>query len=78
MTSYAKFASAFNSNISIFVIVTVLFLTTGFFSNKTYSQETAIASAATKLFPVKIEKLTGPVALYPDELIGIVLPVFSS
>jgi len=74
MTFYAKYASAFSAGIPVFVIIGVLFLGTGFFSNIGYSQETAPAPAATSLSADEIEKLIGPIALYPDELISIVLP----
>lgn len=74
MTTYAKFLSSFRPGIPVFTVIVVLFLTMGFFSNKAYSQETATAPAATMLSADEIEKLIGPIALYPDELIAIVLP----
>lgn len=84
MTSHTKFVLSFNPGILVFFIITVLFLSTGFLSNKAHSQETATTQdhtqeaattqGATMLSPEEIEKLVGPIALYPDELIAIVLP----
>jgi Protein of unknown function (DUF3300) len=84
MMPHNKFVLSFNPGLLIFAIITVLFLSTGFLSNKAhsqetataqdYSQETTAAQGAGKLSPEEIEKLVGPIALYPDELIAIVLP----
>ena len=85
MTLYTKFVLFLNPGILVFVLTTILFLSTGFLANKVHSQETtattqdysqeaAATQGATILSPDEIEKLVGPIALYPTELIAIVLP----
>ena len=52
----------------------VLVISTAFFSKIVYSEETATTAASDGYSADEIETLIAPIALYPDELIAIVLP----
>jgi hypothetical protein len=45
-----------------------------FFAQRAPAQEPAAAPAPAPLTPAELEELVGPVALYPDDLLAIVLP----
>ena len=78
MNTYVKSASAPNLSLPLIVIAAVLSISTGLLSKIAYSQETATTpaaeTAADELSANEIETLVAPIALYPDELISIVLP----
>lgn len=74
MPSSAKYVSAIIPGISLIFIITIVFLSAGFFLNQVHAQEAAAEPAVTKLSADEIDTLIGPIALYPDELIAIVLP----
>ena len=65
--------------ISLILISTVVFASAGLFSRVVFAQQSATTEAAPRtagegLGAADIETLIAPIALYPDELMGIVLP----
>ena len=78
MNSYLEPAPA-KIGISLILISTVVYASVGLFSGIAHSQESATTEAAATtaregLAAADIEALIAPIALYPDELMGIVLP----
>ncbi|MBV1906233.1 MAG: DUF3300 domain-containing protein [Pseudomonadales bacterium] len=59
------------------IMVVVLAIGTGFYSDNVYSEETATEAASDGYSATEINTLIAPIALYPDELISIVLPASS-
>ena len=79
MKSHTKFASTFSTGISVLLFGLALFLAMGSFSRYADAQEAtdataAAAPSAAALSPEELDEMVGRIALYPDELISIVLP----
>lgn len=78
MNSYIESSPVLNPGAPLILVLAVLFISTGLFSGLAYSEETATETTATTatdgLSAEEIETLIAPVALYPDELISILLP----
>jgi hypothetical protein len=76
MCSFLKKASL-KSGLAKKLLTSVLIASAGLFSGLAHCQEPATTDAATTdegLSATEIETLVGPIALYPDELMSIVLP----
>ena len=56
------------------IAVLIMLLTLPFGMNGLHAQGSGGNGGSTGLSPQELEKLVGPIALYPDDLVGIVLP----